>query len=133
MNDPAWNEETLVNEYAPPGRECSFAAAPGSACRGPGAGSGGARAEHVIDEPVALMLPNGRVAKHTLRHEHVVGRLEHPLEVRRVALGKRELLGELVQRDAPGEPPVGTRDLEQPVEASRDGGAEGPVARRSRC
>jgi hypothetical protein len=27
------------------------------------------------------MLPNGGVPKHALRHEHVVGRLEHPLEV----------------------------------------------------
>ena len=48
---------------------------------GQGVGSGGARPEHVIDEPLALMLPNGSVPKHALRHEHVVGRLEHPLKV----------------------------------------------------
>ena len=48
----------------------------------PAAGpSGWPRAQHVIDEPVALMLPNGSISKHTLRHEHVMGRLEDALEV----------------------------------------------------
>jgi len=27
------------------------------------------------------MLPNGSIPKHTLRHEHLVGRLEHALKV----------------------------------------------------
>jgi hypothetical protein len=83
--------------------------------------SGGARPEHVIDEPITLMLPDGSVAKHALRHEHVVGRLEHPLEVGRIALSQGELFGELVQRDTPGEPSVGSSDLDQPIQAPSDG------------
>jgi len=27
------------------------------------------------------MLPNGSIPKHTLRHEHLVGRLEHALKM----------------------------------------------------
>ena len=78
-------------------------------------------AEYVIDEPVPLVLPNRGAAKHTLRHEHVVGRLEDALEVGGVALGEGKLSGELVEGDAPGEPAVGSGDLEQPVEAARHG------------
>ena len=81
-------------------------------------GSDGPRAEHVIDEPIALMLPNRGVTKHTLRHEHVVGRLKHPLKVRGVPLGQWELLREALQRHSPGEPSVRARHLEQAVEAS---------------
>ncbi len=43
------------------------------------------------------MLPNGGISKHTLRHEHLVGRLKDALEVGRVPLGQRELLSELIQ------------------------------------
>ena len=69
------------------------------------------------------MLPNGGISKHTLRHEHLVGRLKDALEVRRVPLGERELLSELIQADAPGEPAIGASDLEQAVQAARDRGA----------
>ena len=85
------------------------------------AGSGGARPEHVIDEPLALMLPNGCIPKHALRHEHVVGRLEYPLQMRRVALGERKLFGELVQCDAPGQATIGAGDLDQTIQTSGDG------------
>ena len=77
--------------------------------------SGGSGSEHVIDEPVALVLPDGSVTKHTLRHEHVMGRLEYPLEMGRVPLGEWQLLGELVQRHTPGEPAVRPSDLDQSI------------------
>ena len=67
------------------------------------------------------MLPDGSISKHTLRHEHLVRRLEHSLEVRRVALGEGELLSELIQSDAPGQTAVRASNLEKPIQAARDG------------
>ena len=67
------------------------------------------------------MLPDGGISKHTLRHEHLMRRLEDPLEVRRVALGEGKLLSELIQADTPGEATVGPGNFEEPVQATRDG------------
>jgi hypothetical protein len=39
------------------------------------------RAQHVVDEPLSLLLTNNRLTNHSGRLEHVVRRLENPLQV----------------------------------------------------
>ena len=48
-------------------------------------------------------------------------RLEHALQVRRITLYERHLFCQRLELDAPGDGVVGTRDLEQAVEAACDG------------
>src|SRR5262245_25788691 len=75
------------------------------------------RGEHVVDEPLAVDLPNRGVADHALADQHLVGRLEDALEVGRVFLGEGDLEGELFEGDAPGDGALGAGDLEQSVQA----------------
>ena len=74
------------------------------------------------------MLTNNRLANHSGGLEHVVGRLKNPLQMRRIALAERQLFTELVERDTPREDAPGASDLDQAVQASRDGGWEREVA-----
>jgi hypothetical protein len=81
-----------------------------------GSASGRTRAEHVVHEPLSLLLPDGSGPKQTALDEHVVCGLEDALQVRWVALCERELLSELVEPDAPGESSFGASDLEQSIQ-----------------
>ena len=82
--------------------------------------SGRPRRQNIIDEPIAPVLAHCDIAEQACSQQHLVGRLEHSLQVRRVALGKRNALGELCQADSPGQIALFSRYLHQPVQASGD-------------
>jgi hypothetical protein len=48
--------------------------------------------EHVVDKPLTPFLSDDSVSDDATRPKHLVGRLEDALQVRRVALRKRQLL-----------------------------------------
>jgi hypothetical protein len=48
--------------------------------------------QNVIDEPVPIELPEGRIPQKAGGKQHFVCGLEHTLEVRWIALGEGELL-----------------------------------------
>ena len=81
-------------------------------------------AQHVVNEPLSLLLTNNCLANHSGGLEHVMGRLKNSLQVRRIALAERQLLTQLVERDTPSEDSPGPGDLDQTVEAACDGGRE---------
>ena len=58
--------------------------------------------------------------KRPLATQHFVGRLQHALEVGRIALGQRELNRQFLEANAPGEASFGAGDLEQAIEPSCD-------------
>ena len=53
--------------------------------------------------------------------QHLVRGVEHALQVGRVALHERHLLGEPLERNPPGDASLLARDLEQAIEPARDG------------
>ena len=82
--------------------------------------SGRPRRQNIIDEPIAPVLAHCDIAEQACSQQHLVGRLEHSLQVRRVALGKRNALGELCQADSPGQIALFSRHLHQAVQAPSD-------------
>src|SRR5687768_6477069 len=87
----------------------------------------GASGHHVIHEPLAVYLLDPDVARDSGGEEHLVCRLKDALEVRRETLREGELRREALERRPPGELPFGARDLEQTIQPSRDGTAEGQI------
>ena len=49
-------------------------------------GSARSRPKHIVYEPFALLLANHGVPEDPRRDEHLVGRLQYALKVRRIAL-----------------------------------------------
>jgi len=49
-------------------------------------------AEHVVDEPISLLLTNDCLTDHSGSSQHLMGRLKDPLEMRRISLCQRQLL-----------------------------------------
>ena len=85
--------------------------------------------QQVVYEPCSLLLTNDRLSNHSGRPEHVVGGLQHPLEMRRISLHERQLLAQAVHRDAPRERAACSRDFEEPVQTPRYRGGKGEVPR----
>jgi len=77
--------------------------------------SGRPRRQNIIDEPIAPVLAYRDIAEQSCSQQHLVGRLKHSLQVRRVALGKWNSLGELCQANSPGQIALFSRHLHQPV------------------
>lgn len=77
--------------------------------------SGRPRRQNIIDEPIASVLAYRDIAEQTCSQQHLVGRLKHALQVRRVALGEWNPLGELCKTNAPGQIVLFSRHLHQPV------------------
>jgi hypothetical protein len=76
------------------------------------------------------VLPNGDISDQTGTQQHLVCWLKDALEVRRVSLRQRELLGQPLQGHAPGKPTIGTGDFEHAVQTPGDRGRQGVIARR---
>ena len=53
--------------------------------------------QHVVDEPLPLLLTNDRFANHSGRFEHLVRRLEDALQVGRISLRQGQLLAQAVK------------------------------------
>jgi hypothetical protein len=77
-----------------------------------------------------MILPNGSVADKTGGEENLVCRLKDALKVRRKPLGQRELFGDSIECDPPCYVTLLTSHLEQPIEASGDGGGKRGVSGR---
>src|SRR5581483_10546211 len=77
--------------------------------------------QDVIYEPLAPVLPDCGIAQQPGGDEHLVRRLQHPLQVRRIPLRQGKLLSELSECYPPGEISFLPGDLEEPVEAPRHG------------
>ena len=85
------------------------------------------RREDVVDEPFASLLSEDDVASEASCDQHLMRGLENALKMRRVSLSEWELLGELIECDSPRHCSVLTRNLEQTIQPSRDGGREREV------
>ena len=59
-------------------------------------------------------------------------RLQHALQMRWIALGERELLCELVERDPPGDRSHLTRNFDQAIKSSGDWIGERLIERRTK-
>ncbi|HSY82751.1 MAG TPA: hypothetical protein VK807_13360 [Gemmatimonadaceae bacterium] len=69
------------------------------------------RRQHVIDEPIPLMLPNHGITYDSRPDQQVVRRLQNPVEVGGVPLTQRKLSSEGVERNSPCDPAVGSGHL----------------------
>jgi len=80
--------------------------------------SGGPGSQYVIYKPVAVKLPEGCITKEAGGEKHLMGGLEHSLQMRRISLGQRELVGKRGKGYSPGHHPFFSRDFEQAVKSS---------------
>ena len=60
-----------------------------------------ANREHVVDQPLPVDLAERCAANESGSNKHLMCRLQHALEMRRVSLRQRKLLSKLVERNAP--------------------------------
>lgn len=77
--------------------------------------------QYIIDEPFPLLLTNDCLADHSALFEHVVRRLENPLEVGRIALGERKLLTQAIEADSPGEHVASSGHFDEAIQTSSHG------------
>jgi uncharacterized protein len=63
----------------------------------------------------------------------IARRLQDPLQMARVALRQRQLLGQPLERNTPRQPPLGTRDLQQAVQTPRHRARERVVSGHGQC
>ena len=78
------------------------------------------RREGVLDEPAPPFPTHVSRGEYPAVDEHLVCRLEDPLQVGRIALREGELLGELFERKAPAGLASGSRHRQETAESSGD-------------
>ena len=86
--------------------------------------------ENVVHHPFTVYLTEGRRTHQAGTKKHLVCRLQHSLEVGWVSLSERKLLSQVLETHPPGDGSRLSRHLEQTIEPSRNGAAEGLVLRR---
>src|SRR6478672_8462092 len=77
--------------------------------------------QYIVYEPLPLLLTNHRLANHPTLLQHVVRRLQNPLEVRGIALCEGQLLPKSIQPNPPCKHVSRPRDFDQPVESAANG------------
>src|SRR4029078_4616608 len=77
--------------------------------------------QHVVYEPLPLLLTNHRLANHSILLQQVVRRLQNSLEMRRITLCQWKLFAESIQPNSPCKHVSSPRDFDQPVESATYG------------